>query len=75
MPAAELIVKKGDFSHHPSLYLSEVERRGVSLIITNHGRPVVRIAPEKAQKAWDLPRVKVKMAGDENEPILPAFEF
>jgi prevent-host-death family protein len=38
-------ISKTQFMQHALAYLREVEESGEPLVITHHGRPVVRVAP------------------------------
>jgi prevent-host-death family protein len=38
-------ISKSSFQDHPSEYLREVESTGQELIITDHGKPVLKLVP------------------------------
>jgi len=66
-------VSKSNFQDHPSEYLREVESTGEELVITDHGRPVLKLVPypREAQKSSILESLRgsVVRYDDPTEPV------
>ena len=64
-------VPKSKFKPHALQYFREVERTGKALIITDRGRPVLRIMPysEKPDKALRMLRNSVIKYENPTEPV------
>lgn len=67
MPAAQFRVRFFEL-------LDEIARSGEPVVITKHGRPVVRVVPERPAGAvprWGCMRGTVEIVGDVEAPVLP----
>jgi len=64
-------VPKSKFKPHALQYFREVERTGKTLIITDRGRPVLRIMPysEKSDNALRMLRNSVIKYENPTEPV------
>ena len=65
-------VSKSNFQDHPSEYLREVEDTGKELIITDQGKPVLRLVPydrEARESILDSLRGSVVRYDDPTEPV------
>ena len=65
-------VSKSSFQDHPSEYLREVESTGEELVITDHGKPVLKLVPyhREAQKTTlESLRGSVVRYDDPTEPV------
>jgi prevent-host-death family protein len=65
-------VSKSSFQDHPSEYLQEVESAGEELVITDHGKPVLKLVPysRKARKnTLESLRGSVVRYDDPTEPV------
>ncbi len=64
-------VAKSKFKPHALQYFREVERAGRALIITDRGKPVLKITPysEKSSEALRMLRNSVIKHGNPTEPV------
>ena len=64
-------ISKSRFKARALEYFREVERTGAELVITDHGRPVVKVVPFEAEpgQALRLLRETVVEYGDPTEPV------
>ena len=67
----EQVVSKSQFKPRALHYFREVQEKGVELIITDHGKPVIKIIPfvEKPEEALDRLRNTVIKYEDPTEPV------
>jgi prevent-host-death family protein len=67
----EQVVSKSQFKPRALHYFREVQEKGVELIITDHGKPVIKIMPfvEKPEEALDRLRNTVIKYEDPTEPV------
>jgi len=67
----ERVVSKSQFKPRALQYFREVQEKGVELIITDHGKPVIKIIPfvEKPEEALDRLRNTVIKYEDPTEPV------
>ena len=65
------MVRKSAFKARVLEYLSQVQRTGQELIISDHGRPVLKLAPYSPDraKALDALRGSVLRFDDPTEPV------
>jgi len=64
-------VSKSKFKPHALQYFREVERTRKALIITDHGKPVLKIAPysEEPEEALKILRNSVISYEDPTDPV------
>jgi prevent-host-death family protein len=65
-------VSKSSFQDHPSEYLREVESTGEELVITDHGKPVLKLVPygwEARKSTLESLRGSVVRYDDPTEPV------
>ena len=67
----EQVVSKSQFKPRALQYFREVQEKGVELIITDHGKPVIKIVPysENAEDALKRLRNTVLRYEDPTEPV------
>ena len=67
----EQVVSKSQFKPRALHYFREVQEKGVELIITDHGKPVIKIMPfvEKPEEALERLRNTVIKYGDPTGPV------
>jgi prevent-host-death family protein len=67
----EQVVSKSQFKPRALHYFREVQEKGMELIITDHGKPVIKIMPfvEKPEEALDRLRNTVIKYEDPTEPV------
>ena len=67
----EQVVSKSQFKPRALHYFREVQEKGVELIITDHGKPVIKIMPfvEKPEEALERLRNTVIKYEDPTEPV------
>jgi len=67
----ETQVAKSKFKPHALQYFREVERTGKALIITDHGKPVLKIIPysEKASETLKMLRNSVTKYENPTDPV------
>jgi prevent-host-death family protein len=67
----EQVVSKSQFKPRALQYFREVQEKGVELIITDHGRPVVKIIPYSKNHEDVLKRLRntVLKYEDPTEPV------
>ena len=67
----EQVVSKSQFKPRALQYFREVQEKGVELIITDHGRPVVKIIPYSKNHEDILERLRntVLKYEDPTEPV------
>lgn len=69
MPAAQFRVRFFDL-------LDEIAATGEEIVITKHGRPVVRVVPEPAHvhRRWGCMKESIQITGDIEAPVLPSID-
>ncbi len=69
MPAAQFRVRFFEL-------LDEVAASGEDIVITKHGKPVVRVTPERAEKVspWGCMKGTGEILGDIESPVLPDID-
>jgi prevent-host-death family protein len=67
----EQVVSKSQFKPRALQYFREVQEKGLELIITDHGKPVIKIIPfvEKPEEALERLRNTVIKYEDPAEPV------
>ena len=67
----EQIISKSQFKPRALQYFREVQERGVELIITDHGKPVIKIVPYSENPEEGLIRLRntVLRYEDPTEPV------
>ena len=67
----EQIISKSQFKPRALQYFREVQERGVELIITDHGKPVIKIVPYSENPEEGLIRLRntVIRYEDPTEPV------
>ncbi len=67
----EQVVSKSQFKPHALQYFREVQEKGVELIITDHGKPVIKIIPysENPEEALNRLRNTVIKYDHPTEPV------
>jgi prevent-host-death family protein len=67
MPAAQFRIRFFEL-------LDEIADSGEEVVITKHGKPVVRVVPERPRPdtpRWGCMRGTIEILGDIEEPVLP----
>jgi len=67
----------GEFKIHCLRVMDEVKKKRETIVITKHGKPVVKIVPVKQEKdeIYGFHKGKVKIHGDIVGPILTPEEW
>ena len=67
----------GQFKVHCLKVMDEVKKKRETIVITKHGKPVVKIVPVKQEKdeIYGFHKGKVKILGDIVGPILTPEEW
>lgn len=67
----EQVISKAKFKPRALQYFREVQEKGIELIITDHGKPVVKIIPysDKPEEALDRLRNTVIRYDDPTQPV------
>ena len=67
----EQVISKSQFKPRALEYFREVQEKGVELIITDHGKPVIKIIPYSDNHEANLKRLRntVLRYDDPTEPV------